>query len=170
MAFGNLQLYYIIKNSDNSVIAITEFKDDICQFFIQNNYTFNKYSIFKCDKQKKCSKMLAKYHELYLLEYRDFIIRNIDYQALTDIIEDTRKKMKSSIKDLEYIKDISNLSKKENKAFDTVIDVLKKNKKKKNIEYFIQLDSFIKEYYNIPSLQEQILRLNNDFEFHILED
>lgn len=165
-----MTVYYIVDNITDKVIAISEFKRDVCQFFIQNNYDYKNYSIYNTTKNKKCNDLLRDYYDLYLLGYNDYIIRNKDYQVLTDIIDESRYKMKRAIKDLSYIMDMSNLTKKEKKAFKKVIKTLDENKKKRMVENFLNINEFIEDYYNIPSLQEQLTRLNDDFEFYILKE
>ena len=83
-----MKLFYIKSNLSNKVVAISEFKSDICQFFVQNSYNFNDYSIYEIRNKKKINKMQRKYLDLTLEPYDEFIIRYEDVLVLGDIIKE----------------------------------------------------------------------------------
>ena len=128
-----MKLFYIKSNLSNKVVAISEFKSDICQFFVQNSYNFNDYSIYEIRNKKKINKMQRKYLDLTLEPYDEFIIRYEDVLVLGDIIKEYRCMMNETINNLESILKVSDLGLKDIQAFNRVIKILKKNKKKKNI-------------------------------------
>ena len=165
-----MKLFYIKSNLSNKVVAISEFKSDICQFFVQNSYNFNDYSIYEIRNKKKINKMQRKYLDLTLEPYDEFIIRYEDVLVLGDIIKEYRCMMNETINSLESILKVSDLGLKDIQAFNRVIKILKKNKKKKNIEEFINIHEFIIDYYNIPSFRDQLKTLRDDFEFKIYKE
>ncbi len=165
-----MKLFYIKSNLSNKVVAISEFKSDICQFFVQNSYNFNDYSIYEIRNKKKINKMQRKYLDLTLEPYDEFIIRYEDVLVLGDIIKEYRCMMNETINNLESILKVSDLGLKDIQAFNRVIKILKKNKKKKNIEEFINIHEFIIDYYNIPSFRDQLKTLRDDFEFKIYKE
>lgn len=165
-----MKLFYIKSNLSNKVVAISEFKSDICQFFVQNSYNFNDYSIYEIRNKKKINKMQRKYLDLTLEPYDEFIIRYEDVLVLGDIIKEYRCMMNETINNLESILKVSDLGLKDIQAFNRVIKILKKNKKKKNIEEFINIHEFIIDYYNIPSFRNQLKTLRDDFEFKIYKE
>ena len=165
-----MKLFYIKSNLSNKVVAISEFKSDICQFFVQNSYNFNDYSIYEIRNKKKINKMQRKYLDLTLEPYDEFIIRYEDVLVLGDIIKEYRCMMNETINNLESILKVSDLGLKDIQAFNRVIKILKKKKKKKNIEEFINIHEFIIDYYNIPSFRDQLKTLRDDFEFKIYKE
>ena len=159
-----MKLFIILNRVTNKIVAISEYKYHITAFYIQNNYTKDIFTIIKLTDKNKINSYLLMMDDYYLEEFNDFIIRAKDRSIIESIIYHNYQKLNETIDYLKYIRDEYNLSNQEIKNISKTISILKKNKKK-DIKTFMDISSIIRDYYNLPSIQKELLQLENRYNY-----
>jgi len=161
-----MKLYIILNKINNKIVAISEFKYHIIAFYLQNNYNRDIYTITKLTDKTKINNYLIMLDDYYLEEFDNFIIRPKDKDSIESIINYNKNKLFDTIEYLKYIKSDYNLTQSEIKSISKTISILKKNKKE-DLEYFIDTESIIRAYYNMPSIRNNLLQLEKSFKYNI---
>lgn len=158
-----MKLYILRLKSNNKVFAISEYKNHIRLFLLQNNIYSDDYIIEKIKNENKINKYLIKYTDLYMMEYKNFIIRNIDKYYLDEIYYSMKKMIEDTLNNLENINLNCIMSPKDHNTITNTLNILHNNSKKKNIDDFINMNEIIREYFNNHSIRESIHELNNQY-------
>lgn len=148
-----MKLYTIINTDTNEIIAISEYKYHIYDFYIQNNYDPSIYSIKKIKDKGTINDYLILFSDLYIEELHDFVVLNKDLNILSEIINGEITRVYDAIS---LLKDVSkNVTKtKDSDIIYKTICILKKGLKSDNITEIIDIRTIIYEYYNIPEFQQ----------------
>jgi len=155
---------------NNSVIAITEFKYHMKLFILQNEYDKKDYILKEYTDISKVNKYLIQYSEdYYLIEYKNFIIRNSDKKYIDELIYLSKNNIKETINNLDYINSNYILSPKEHIEISNNINILNNNIKKKNIDEFINIHYLIKNLCNNHNMKYDLQELNNNYQYNLLK-
>jgi hypothetical protein len=141
-------LLYILRK-DTDIIAISEYKSDIITFAIYNNLNnSNDYTINVIKNQKSANMILSIYEDLYLTEYKGYIIRYKDEYPIKDMEHRLINKINNTIDGLDDILELFNIeSMKDIELYKKSIKRLKKTRKRLNIA------QLIKSYYESIDLR-----------------
>lgn len=101
------KVFYIQNIFTDKIEAISEDKDDIFDFFMQNLYS-DDYVIRKETKQKKCDKLLVKYSGRYVYCYDHFSVLAKDETFIVSILQD----------EIDNLEEINNVLKRLEKMYD----------------------------------------------------
>ena len=164
----NIKLY-VLRTNNNDIFAISEYKYHIRLFILQNEYSNKDYYLEVLDNKKKINKILIKYEHLYLMEYKDFIIRNVDYRYIKEIYNNMKDKVYKTIDNLYDINDSYIMSPKEHELISKCLNLLEKKSKKKNIDEFTNIQEVIRYYYNNTYYQDSIENYNN-YEYNLFRE
>lgn len=164
-----MKLYIIQNISNNDIIAISEYKFHIYSFYIQNNYNINKYKIFTITDDKKINNYLILFHDYYLIEYYDFIIRTKDKIIFDNYLYSNELKLYETENYLSYISDNTDIPKKERDILLKASKILSKNRRK-NLSNFINLDKMIKDVYSIKGLRQSFHEMIENYNYQLDKD
>lgn len=172
MSKNNINKLYLLKLlSTNKIIAITEYKYHMRLFILQNEYSQNDYTIEILTKEKEINKYLIKYTEdLYLIEYKDFIIRSSDKRYIDEIMYNTKNTIRNTVNQLESINLTCILSPEEHTKIGEIINLLYNKSKKKNIDEFINTHQIIKDFCNNHNMKYDLQELNDRYYKFLEED
>lgn len=164
-----LLVLYLLSN--NNVIAISEYEYHMRLFILQNNYTLEEYSLKVITDKKKINKYLIKYSDdLYLIEFKNFIIRCNDKKYIEDMIYCMRKDIKSLITNLESINTTCIMEPKDHEKIGKTINILNDKIRKKNIDEFINIHYLISSFFNNHSYRYDLQEMNDRYQHNILKE
>ena len=165
------KLFVLRLTSNNKVIAITEHKSHMRIFILQNEYSKSRYSLKEYTNKNKINKYLIKYtDDCYLIEYKDFIIRNSDKKYIDEIIYQYKNYIRDTIDNLETINMNCILSPEDHKKIGDIINILYDNTKKKNIDEFINVHQLIKDFCNDHESKYNLQEMNDRYRYNLSKE
>lgn len=165
------KLFVLRSIYDNKVIAITEYKSHMRIFILQNEYSKNEYSLKEYTNKNKINKYLIKYtDDYYLIEYKDFIIRNSDKKYIEEIIYKYKHYVRDTINNLESINTNCILSPEDHKKIGDIINTLYDNTRKKNIDKFINVHQIIKDFCNDHESKYNLQDMNDRYRYNLSKE
>lgn len=162
-----MKLYVLKLKPKDTIFAISEYKSHMRLFILQNGFNINNYYIEKITDKKKINKYLIKYDDLYMMEYKNFIIRNIDKYYLEEIYYNMKKLIKDTLINLENINLNCIMDPKDHKTLTKTLHILEDNSKKKNLDNFINMNEIIRDYFNNHSIIDNLQDLNERYNFYL---
>lgn len=157
-----MELFILYKNN-KQIIAISEDESLMDQFILQNDYLVKNLKLQKINDELVINKFLLLCRELYLEEFQEFVIREIDRDSITRSIYDNFSIVEDTIEGLDTIINNSKISKKDISILEEAKDVLKKSLKPKNIQDTIVLKKILKNYYSNLYVGKEMHELNKLF-------
>lgn len=153
---------YIIYDAEDKIFAITEYKYHAIRFILQTNNTLYHYKKYNMS-EKKFNHYMIKYDDIILYEYENFIIREKELKYVKDLIETTKYQLKYTMECIQNINQDCIMSPNEHEILGNASHIIKKYIKKKRINDFIGIKSFIRDIYSKKSIRDSIYDLTNYF-------
>jgi hypothetical protein len=156
-----LKLYILLTKNNEKVIAISEEKNYIYEYIIQNNLS-QEYIVTSNKDKEFINKFLILYEDLILNKYEEYILTNIEQRMIDNIITEEVLIIKDTIDNLNHIYKDYNFDSKERKQIKKVINIIRKKNKPKYLFSLLKIKDFIndiilKKNKNIlESLKEEI--------------
>lgn len=153
-----MKLFILFNIETDDIIAISEDKTEICQYYLQNNFHSDKYKIFKEKDKFKIDYYLIQYEDKYLHELEDHIVTADIYQSLIKYSDEMENRIEDTIKNLSMIHYQCNLSSKEKKSIDKTIKILmNKSSNEKEFNLFINIKKMISKILKRKSFKDIII-------------
>ena len=121
-----MKLYILYNNKDKVLIAISEIKEYLYRYIIQNNYS-DSYKVIKIVDNKTIDKYLLLYDNLYLDEIEGIILTLDERRIIYSEINQCEALVEDTILNLSSILNEFNLNDKEYKHIKKYIHFLRFN-------------------------------------------
>lgn len=114
----------MLTNLNGEIIALTEYKEYMKMYIIQNRYTANEVQVYTIKNTDYCDKILIENDDKILEEFEDYILTRRDIKIPSQFTSEERSRLNSTIYDLSFIYKNYDLSEKKSKKIRQVIELL----------------------------------------------
>ena len=147
---------YVIKDIENIPIAISENKEDIYGFYLQNNLSDKDYHIISISDKNTINNILIIYDMNYIIDFRGYYIREIDYNPIKNYIYEYVEDLHTTINTLNSISEyLVGLNDSKLNDINKVSKYIRKSIYKK-----LNINKIIKDYYTYINLRNNNIFIN----------
>lgn len=137
---------YMLTNLNGEIIALSEYKEYMQMYIIQNRYTTNEVQVYTIKHTDYCDKLLIENDDNILEEYGNYVLTRRDIKIPDHFISEERSRINSIIYDLSFIYKNYDLSEKKSKKIRQVLELLSD----------INIEDKIMKSFNMTLLEDNI--------------
>lgn len=157
-----MKIYVLYKEPENKIIALSESKEYVYKYILQNNFG-SEYKVSKIKDRNLIDKFLIVYDELILDETEGFILTAIERRLINRNIEESKCKIEDTIEAIETLLSNFNFSEKDYVILRKAVKVLYKNTKPKRLSKLLSLKEFIMNLF-LPSKKDIVDSFRNEIQ------
>jgi len=134
-----------MRNKDEKILAISEYKEHIYKYIIQNNLKSKDIDVYSTKDRELFDTTIIQNEDLILEEYADTILLRKEVKLINNAMREEIYRLNSLIEDLKFITDQYNIKKSTRSLFNDCINELIKISKPRRLSILTGLDNLLFE-------------------------